>query len=110
EWRAHADGYLAEMIRNEGRGDSDTRTCCMCKREGNEYTPLFRCMECFIEDLVCEECCRSKHEDRPLDVYKKWNGNFFERVALRKIGVTVQLGHRAGESCMNPRIVHQLIL
>ncbi|KAJ3831646.1 hypothetical protein F5878DRAFT_647455, partial [Lentinula raphanica] len=65
EWRAHADDYLAEMIRVEGRGDSNVERCCLCEQE---KTALFRCMECFSEDLICEDCCREKHEDRPLDV------------------------------------------
>ncbi|KAJ3717891.1 hypothetical protein C8R42DRAFT_644500 [Lentinula raphanica] len=105
EWRAHADDYLAEMIRNESRGDSDVETCCVCQREGEEHTPLFRCMECFAEDLVCEECCKSKHEDKPLDIVERWNGKFFERISLRDIGVTIQLGHQLGQLCINPRVV-----
>ncbi|KAJ3833604.1 hypothetical protein F5878DRAFT_645810 [Lentinula raphanica] len=106
EWRAHADEYLGEMIRNEGRGDCDLEICYLCKQKGKKHVPLFRCMECFSEDLVCEACCKLKHEDRPLDVVEKWNGKFFEKVALRDIGVTVQLGHRAGETCFNLKIVH----
>ncbi|KAJ3816422.1 hypothetical protein F5880DRAFT_1494319, partial [Lentinula raphanica] len=106
EWKAHADEYLSEMIRNEGRGDGELQICFLCKRHGDKYVPVFRCMDCFAMDLVCEECCRSRHEDRPLDVVERWNGRFFEKVALRDIGVTVQLGHRVGESCINPRVVH----
>ncbi|KAJ3816542.1 hypothetical protein F5880DRAFT_1626477 [Lentinula raphanica] len=93
------------MIRNESRGDSDVETCCVCQREGEEHTPLFRCMECFAEDLVCEECCKSKHEDKPLDIVERWNGKFFERISLRDIGVTIQLGHQLGQLCINPRVV-----
>ncbi|KAJ3964660.1 hypothetical protein EV361DRAFT_873830 [Lentinula raphanica] len=84
EWKAHADEYLSEMIRNEGRGDGELQICFLCKRHGD----------------------KSRHEDRPLDVVERWNGRFFEKVALRDIGVTVQLGHRVGESCINPRVVH----
>ncbi|KAJ3817509.1 hypothetical protein F5880DRAFT_1626284 [Lentinula raphanica] len=102
----HYDEYLAELIRNEGRGDSDVELCYLCKQEGKEHEALFRCTECFSEDLVCENCCREKHMDRPLDVVEKWNGNFFEKISLRNIGIAVQLGHRAGETCINPRIVH----
>ncbi|KAJ3714963.1 hypothetical protein C8R42DRAFT_725909 [Lentinula raphanica] len=105
EWKAHADEYLAEMIRNEGRGDSLIAKCFLCKRDGDDAAPLFRCMDCFSKNLVCEDCCRTRHEDRPLDVVERWNGSFFENVALRDIGVTIQLGHQAGESCLNPRIV-----
>ncbi|KAJ3818660.1 hypothetical protein F5880DRAFT_1625934 [Lentinula raphanica] len=110
EWRAHADSYLAEMIRIEGQGDSSIQRCGVCEREEKEA--LFRCMECFSEDLLCEDCCREKHEDRPLDVVElmrecqRWNGCFFEKIALRELGITVQVGHRAGERCVNPKVIH----
>ncbi|KAJ3709697.1 hypothetical protein C8R42DRAFT_598178 [Lentinula raphanica] len=103
EWRAHADEYLAEMIRIEGRGERDVERCGLCEREGKE--PLFRCMECFSEDLLCEECCREKHVDKPLDAVEKWNGRFFEKIELRDIGIMVQVGHRAGERCVNPKVI-----
>lgn len=64
EWRPFADEYLAEMVHNEGRGDSDTQLCYRC----NTGVPLYRCTECFAEDLVCLECCRELHLDRPLDI------------------------------------------
>ncbi|KAE9387205.1 hypothetical protein BT96DRAFT_948552 [Gymnopus androsaceus JB14] len=75
EWRAFADEYLAEMIRNEGRGDSDIEACYCC----SDGVPLYRCMDCFGEDLVCDKCCRELHMDRPLDNVEKWNGVFFEK-------------------------------
>ncbi|KAJ3816752.1 hypothetical protein F5880DRAFT_1445462, partial [Lentinula raphanica] len=62
------------------------------------------CMECFSEDLICEDCCREAHNDRPLDV--RWNGDFFNKISLRDIGITVQVGHPAGEECLNPRTIH----
>lgn len=64
EWRPFADEYLAEMVRNEGRGDSDIETCYRC----NQGVPMYRCMECFLEDLICERCCREVHMERPLDI------------------------------------------
>ncbi|KAJ3730319.1 hypothetical protein C8R42DRAFT_693124 [Lentinula raphanica] len=105
EWKAVADDYLAEMIRNEGRGDGNLETCFRCQKSSKERTPLFRCMDCFPEDLVCESCCRELHEFCPLDVVEKWNGNFFERISLKAIGVSVQLGHKARSMCPNPKIV-----
>ncbi|KAJ3964968.1 hypothetical protein EV361DRAFT_873590 [Lentinula raphanica] len=70
EWRAHADSYLAEMIRIEGRGDSSIQRCGLMR-----------------------EC-------------QRWNGCFFEKIALRELGITVQVGHRAGERCVNPKVIH----
>jgi hypothetical protein len=34
---------------------------------------------------------------------QQWNGTFFERVTLKKLGLRVQLGHRVGEVCINPK-------
>ncbi|KAE9384818.1 hypothetical protein BT96DRAFT_841681, partial [Gymnopus androsaceus JB14] len=104
EWRPFADEYLAEFMRNEGRGDSNVETCYHCRIvDKPERKPLFRCSECFSEDLVCQECCRELHMDRPLDIVEKWNGIFFERIPLKAIGVIIQLGHNAGSNCANPR-------
>ena len=36
---------------------------------------------------------------------QKWNGEFFKRVALKTLGLRVQLGHPIGTSCINPRPV-----
>ncbi|KAJ3727940.1 hypothetical protein C8R42DRAFT_572663, partial [Lentinula raphanica] len=105
EWRRVSDDYLSEMIRNEGRGDGNLDTCFCCRNSSRDRVPLFRCMDCFPEDLVCERCCRELHEFRPLDVIEKWNGHFFERVSLKSIGVFVQLGHKARSVCPNPKVV-----
>jgi hypothetical protein len=34
---------------------------------------------------------------------QKWNGNFFECVNLKNIGLRIQLGHAPGVRCLNPR-------
>ncbi|KAJ3764973.1 hypothetical protein FB446DRAFT_655900, partial [Lentinula raphanica] len=105
EWRRLADDYLSEMIRNEGRGDGQLETCYNCRKSARDHEPLFRCMDCFPNDLMCEDCCRELHVFRPLDVIEKWNGDFFERVSLKSIGVFIQLGHVARNVCPNPRVV-----
>lgn len=122
EWRPYADDYLAELMRNESRGDGKLEICFRCGVRSLDHIPLFRCMDCFTEDLVCQKCCLDMHIDRPLDIIEasakfidrdsgadtypqKWNGDFFERITLKSIGVSVQLGHRAGTKCPTPRAV-----
>ena len=34
--------------------------------------------------------------------YQYWNGNFFERVTLKSLGLRIQLGHSPGELCPLP--------
>lgn len=68
-WRPFADEYLAKMMRAEGRGDGNLEVCYRCRASaGDVRVPLFRCLECFSEDLVCEECCREAHMEHPLHV------------------------------------------
>ncbi|KAJ3765551.1 hypothetical protein FB446DRAFT_709371 [Lentinula raphanica] len=68
KWRRLADEYLFEMMRNESRGDGDVEICFRCQNESKDHIPLFRCTDCFPEDLVCENCCKEMHKYRPLDV------------------------------------------
>ena len=32
-----------------------------------------------------------------------WNDDFFERVSLKSLGLRMQLGHRPGVTCVNPK-------
>jgi hypothetical protein len=32
-----------------------------------------------------------------------WNGLYFEKVTLKSLGIRIQLGHCAGESCFSPK-------
>ena len=34
---------------------------------------------------------------------QKWNGDFFEHVTLKDLGLRIQLGHALGVRCLNPR-------
>lgn len=36
---------------------------------------------------------------------KKWNGQWFEKITLKDLGLRVQLGHVEGERCLNPERV-----
>ncbi|KAJ3964320.1 hypothetical protein EV361DRAFT_70089 [Lentinula raphanica] len=104
EWVSYQNEYLAELLREEGRGDSPLEKCWKC----GEETPLYRCISgCFSSGLVCEECCRLEHLDRPLDLIEKWNGQFFDRVWLSQLGISVHFGHAFECICPHPRIVKE---
>jgi len=34
---------------------------------------------------------------------KKWNGQFFETVTLKSLGLRIQLGHPTGQCCPTPQ-------
>lgn len=34
---------------------------------------------------------------------QKWNGQYFEQISLKTLGLRIQLGHTTGQACLNPR-------
>ncbi|KAJ7701645.1 hypothetical protein B0H14DRAFT_2416965, partial [Mycena olivaceomarginata] len=57
--------------------------------------------------LFCKRCIVQRHTALPTHWIQEWNGTFFERRALKNLGLVVQLGHPAGYSCDNPWKAHQ---
>ncbi|KAE9391360.1 hypothetical protein BT96DRAFT_959577 [Gymnopus androsaceus JB14] len=99
------------MLRAEGRGDGNKNFCYACGCLDQEHALVFCCIsECFSKDLVCEECCYKHHWNRPLDIVERWNGSFFERIALRDIGIVVQIGHCPGKTCLSPSTYKDFIV
>ncbi|KAG1792555.1 hypothetical protein EV424DRAFT_1475756 [Suillus variegatus] len=76
-WLKDRPLFLEEVLRLEGRGNLRNAPCSSC---GN-LAPQYRCEDCF----------------------GKWNGNYFERVTLKALGLRIQLGHPPGQTCPNPR-------
>ncbi|KAJ7839976.1 hypothetical protein B0H14DRAFT_2360894, partial [Mycena olivaceomarginata] len=101
------DSYLAEFLRLEGKGCVVRERCPACPAKTQAPNPAFRCMDCFYPDLLCVDCCLNEHRNHPLDRIEEWNGRFFERITLKKMGLRVQLGHTRFEICDNPQPVHQ---
>ncbi|KAF8066722.1 hypothetical protein FPV67DRAFT_1768075 [Lyophyllum atratum] len=103
-WEQHIDEYLRELLRLEGRGDAQLR-CAMCHNDHSlviEGQPLYRCSDCVDSRLFCAKCIVTDHCTRPLHRVKAWNGHFFTRAPLMTLGLRVQLGHPAGDRCINP--------
>lgn len=64
----HRQTYLDEMMRWEGRGDfRGTASCpeCVLRKKESQGAPVYRCLECFMPDLVCQACCVSRHRVNP---------------------------------------------
>jgi hypothetical protein len=116
-WVSEQEIFLRELIRLEGRGDSLGQELC---GECNERVPEYRCRDCFGTTLYCKTCTVARHYENPChrvqvglsctyspscadETTQQWNGTFFECVALKKLGLRVQLGHRVGETCINPK-------
>ncbi|KAJ7780820.1 hypothetical protein DFH07DRAFT_950044 [Mycena maculata] len=88
------DVFLDEELRSEGRGEHrGFETCPQCSMG----SAVYRCMECLSGGgLVCKSCIVERHQRLPLHVVQHWNGGFFERKALKDLGLRIQLGHWHG--------------
>ncbi|KAI0056201.1 hypothetical protein BV25DRAFT_1921198 [Artomyces pyxidatus] len=96
-WARYRDQFLDESLRAEGRGLLAGLDCCPDCRRAMPCT--VRCRECAGQELTCVECACERHMRLPLHMVEEWNGSFFERVSLSKLGLTVQLGHPPGIAC-----------
>ncbi|KAF8125287.1 hypothetical protein EV363DRAFT_1402521 [Boletus edulis] len=85
------------FIRHEGRGGAPS-LCSHCQRQDGVY----RCEDCFSIELHCLECIVKLHISLPFHRIKQWNGSFFMRIPLKSLGLRIQLGHPASQSCIRP--------
>ncbi|KAJ6587763.1 hypothetical protein B0H10DRAFT_2233949 [Mycena sp. CBHHK59/15] len=94
--------FLDEFLRLEGRGDYQDQEICAGERCHN-FRPQYRCKDCMSLCLYCQSCVVQAHRATPLHRIEEWRGKSFERRALKNLGLRIQLGHRAGEPCANPK-------
>ncbi|KAJ6556339.1 hypothetical protein B0H19DRAFT_947312 [Mycena capillaripes] len=106
EWaRLDRETFLDEVVRADGRGDYLHQT--VCAAEGCKSVDIaFRCMDCMAPCLYCEACMAELHQRMPLHHIEWWNGKYFKRTSLKKLGVRIQLGHVFGDKCSNPARSH----
>ncbi|KAK7038932.1 hypothetical protein VNI00_010323 [Paramarasmius palmivorus] len=100
-WLPLATKFLKQLMHDEGRGKRDSLKCCQCANGDSQA--LYRCRTCLGGELWCERCMKESHARRPFDVIEKWNGKFFERSSLARLGLVIQLGHSKGTTCCNPK-------
>ncbi|RDB29162.1 hypothetical protein Hypma_015384 [Hypsizygus marmoreus] len=107
--------YLDEMLRWEGHGDARCgESCADCKAHRVEEpgAAAIRCLDCFVPDLVCGECCVRRHRRNPLHHVECWTGTHFVKTTLKALGLKIQLNHlsmqcSAPVACnTNMRILH----
>ncbi|KAF7977149.1 hypothetical protein HWV62_4563 [Athelia sp. TMB] len=102
KWLGEREEFLLELLRRDGRGDAG-RHCPLCKKLGKETEGNIRCIDCHGGQMLCQACVVLTHQHSPLHRIEKWNNNYFENTSLKKMGLTIQLGHPIGTSCTNPR-------
>ncbi|KAK0478646.1 hypothetical protein EDD18DRAFT_1364574 [Armillaria luteobubalina] len=94
------DEYIAESLRREGRGDAISQNSCSACEDTNF---CFHCITCRDARLFCHICIISLHTACLTHVIQSWNGNYFDKVPLCKLGMRYQVGHLAGEVCLHPQ-------
>lgn len=125
-WKhSHRSTYLDEILRHAGRGEYRTSpSCpdCLASRSEKPGAALYRCeSECFVPDLVCQECCVRRHKRLPLHriqvccllyiaislfiILQKWNGSHFESTSLKSMGLKIVLNHTSNR-CDAPTPCH----
>ncbi|KII83424.1 hypothetical protein PLICRDRAFT_180503 [Plicaturopsis crispa FD-325 SS-3] len=106
QWMPLRDEYLAELLRLEGRGDFPSDVCRSCPPGRAAGQACIRCEECFDGSLTCKQCCVEQHARNPLHLIQQWNGECFQKTSLHALGLRIQLGHREGSVCANPKAGH----
>ncbi|KAJ7106101.1 hypothetical protein C8R43DRAFT_1140582 [Mycena crocata] len=100
-WRSQRDKTLSLLMRRDGPGEADLATCPGCKGASCDH-PSHRCEDCFGDVLYCTSCIVERHKENPLHRIHTWNGDYFVKVPLSKLGLRVQLGHPPHEPCPAP--------
>ncbi|KAJ7155748.1 hypothetical protein C8R46DRAFT_910450 [Mycena filopes] len=73
------------------------------KSTSRNQKPEFRCRDCHGGLVYCRTCIVARHLENPLHRIYHWNGDFFERTTLAKLGLRVQLGHSPFKRCTAPK-------
>ncbi|KAF7975089.1 hypothetical protein HWV62_10489 [Athelia sp. TMB] len=100
QWLRERETFLRELLRLDGRGDyTPAGKCPVCCEE--EPT-VVRCEDCSGGLLLCSRCSVIRHHNNPTHRIEIWNGSYFLPTTLKALGLRIQLGHPAGECCINP--------
>jgi len=82
----HRQTYLDELVRIDGRGDfAHVQQCmdCIARKVASPGVPEYRCLECFLPDLLCAACCVKRHWLQPLHWIQVCNHLLFSFITLR---------------------------
>ncbi|KAL0060976.1 hypothetical protein AAF712_012207 [Marasmius tenuissimus] len=104
----HREQYMDSVLATEGRGRIFFGQECCSECKGTKA--IFRCMDCFGLRMLCKTCIVHHHRDEPLHFIQEWNGTHFKQVALRDLGLAIQVGHSRGERCPFPDSVSQFVV
>ncbi|KAJ6448052.1 hypothetical protein C8R47DRAFT_1085105 [Mycena vitilis] len=86
QWRGHKQFFLDETLRHEGLGDSiHGAECARCEK-----------------GLMADGATPARHHRlSPLHLLEEWQGQFWKKTTLGKLGLVYQVGH-GGSPCRSP--------
>ncbi|KLO10990.1 hypothetical protein SCHPADRAFT_831771 [Schizopora paradoxa] len=99
QWTAKRNVCLDELHRLDGFiGNSEDFTCSRsnCLRDG-----VIRCTDCLPTEYYCDSCCVAMHALQPFHRVERWNGKFWTKTSLSRLGLVVHVGHGDGV-CPSP--------
>ncbi|PVF91605.1 hypothetical protein CPB86DRAFT_303151 [Serendipita vermifera] len=97
EWVRYAGEYLECLLSLE----AITKILpCMC---ASGELALYKCTTCIIPAYSCQACMVTRHQYDPFHRILKWNGHYFEAVALHALGITLPIRHPDGSPCPHER-------
>ncbi|KAJ7429392.1 hypothetical protein B0H11DRAFT_1768215 [Mycena galericulata] len=83
--------YVDELVLLEGRGEYGSYDACIIC---GVAAAIYRCRQCFTDDLYCWKCVVAVHVDSPLHKIEVWEEDtMFARTTLKALGLRIQLGH-----------------
>ncbi|EJU00675.1 hypothetical protein DACRYDRAFT_23059, partial [Dacryopinax primogenitus] len=88
-----------ELLRREGPFKPGERC-----RDCLQGSAVSRCTECFGRQGFCDACIAQAHKALPFHRIQKWNGLFFERVTLTKLGAILAFCQCCGSNCNRRKI------
>ncbi|KAJ7738200.1 hypothetical protein B0H16DRAFT_1325595 [Mycena metata] len=92
------------MLRRYGLRNATSKVCRGCRER---KAALYRCRNCFDDEMLCDICMVGRHIENPLHHVEFWNGMHFKASSLKALGLCVQLGHRPHDRCPQPHQLHE---
>ncbi|KIJ22949.1 hypothetical protein M422DRAFT_196506 [Sphaerobolus stellatus SS14] len=74
------------------------KSITICGKNGCTSQAIYECSDCDNPAPLCENCLVDCHRSLPLHRPMKWNGMYYERESLAKLGIVWYLGY-AGMQC-----------
>ncbi|KAF8139158.1 hypothetical protein K438DRAFT_1494776, partial [Mycena galopus ATCC 62051] len=95
--------YLGNMLRRDGcLWPHGADHCASYRTATNAENPkIFRCKQCYGDELLCADCMVTAHTRNPLHRIEVCHNSY-----LKTLGLRVQLGHPPSNCCSTPVQLH----